>query len=45
MRLTMTMTMTILVMAGLAVSACGKKGALQPPPAEDAPVERPRPLF
>ena len=41
----MRVMMTILMLAALAVSACGVKGALQPPPAEDAPVEQPRTLF
>lgn len=41
----MRVMMTVLMMAALGLSACGKKGALQPPPAEDAPVEQSRTLF
>jgi len=38
----MRIVMTVLMMAALTVSACGKKGALQPPPVEGETVERPR---
>lgn len=41
----MRIGMAILVMAALGLAACGKKGPLQPPPAEGEAVERPRPLF
>jgi|GEM_PF-5394990 len=45
----MRVVMTMVVMAALAVSACGRKGDLQAPPApesaRDAPVERPVTIF
>ena len=41
----MRVLMTILLVAGLALSACGRKGALQPPPGPGEPVEERRPLF
>jgi len=36
--------MMIVMMAALALSACGRKGDLQPPPAKGEPVEK-RPSF
>jgi len=41
----MRIVMTVLVMAALGVSACGKKGALQPPPAQGETAPQPRPFF
>ncbi len=35
--------LALLLSTGLV--ACGKKGDLQPPPAKDTPVEKPRTLF
>lgn len=41
----MRIAMAVVMMMALGLAACGKKGPLQPPPAEGEAVERPRPLF